>query len=339
MTENEGDGTGRPFRILSLDGGGIKGAFTAAFLAALEVMTGKRLVEHFDLMTGTSTGGIIAVALGLGVPADDVLRLYKEQGPSIFPIPRRGFIGWAAEQWRHVFGPKHSQEVLMRAVKGVVGERRFGESKVRLVIPAFDGNRGAVQLFKTAHSPYYKQDYLLPAATVAVGTAAAPTYFPAYTEAGGGCYLDGGLWANSPVVVGILEATCVLGHRIENVELLSVGTTTCPYHVSHARRSGGFLRWATGLAEVFMQAQVEAALGQARLMVGERMVRVDAEAAPGRFSIDNASAIAELKDLGDQAARRHEKEISQRFLLAPAERFAPYYPIRQPVLSEKFSAP
>ena len=334
MRQSAADGDGRPFRILSLDGGGIKGTFTAAFLAALEAMTGRRLVDHFDLITGTSTGGIIAVALGLGVPAEDVLRLYREQGPSIFPVPRRGVLGWAAGQWRHVFGPKHSQEVLMRAVKGVVGERKFGESRVRLVIPAFDGNRGAVQLFKTAHSPDYKQDYLLPAATVAVGTAAAPTYFQAYTEAGGGCYLDGGLWANSPVVVGLLEATCILGRRIEDVELLSVGTTTCPYHVSHARRNGGFLRWATGLADVFMQAQVEAALGQARLMVGERMLRVNAEAAPGRFSIDNASAIAELKDLGDQAARRHEKEVSQRFLFAPAEPFTPFYAVGQPAPAE-----
>jgi hypothetical protein len=163
---------------------------------------------------------------------------------------------------------------------------------------------------------------------------AAPTYFQAYTEAGGGCYLDGELWANSPVVVGLLEATCILGRRIEDVELLSVGTTTCPYHVSHARRNGGFLRWATGLADVFMQAQVEAALGQARLMVGERMLRVNAEAAPGRFSIDNASAITELKDLGDQAARRHEKEISQRFLFARAEPFTPFYAVGQPAPAE-----
>ncbi len=99
----------------------------------------------------------------------------------------------------------------------MVGGHKLGDSKVRLVVPAFDGDRGSVQLFKTAHRPEYKQDYLLPASTVAVGTAAAPTYFPAYTEAGGGCYLDGGLWANSPAVVGLLEATCILGRDIDDV--------------------------------------------------------------------------------------------------------------------------
>jgi patatin-like phospholipase/acyl hydrolase len=325
MSEIAPDGANSPFRILSLDGGGIKGTFTAAFLAMLESMTHKRVFEHFDLVTGTSTGGIIAVALGLGVPAADLLKLYMEQGPKIFPIPRPGLVGWLAEQWRHLMGPKHSQEILLKAVKGVLGERKLGESRVRLVIPAFDGNRGGVQLFKTAHSPDYKQDYLRPAATVAVGTAAAPTYFQAYTEAGGGCYLDGGLWANSPVVVGLLEATCVLGQRLDEVELLSVGTTSCPYHVSHARRRGGIFRWATGLAEVFMQAQVEAAQGQARLMTRNRMLRVDAVTSPGRFSLDNAAVVAELKDLGEQAARQNEKEISRRFFSTSAAPFTPFY--------------
>src|SRR5688572_19194246 len=91
---------GPPFRILSLDGGGIKGTFTSAVLAGLEEMTHKRIIDHFDLITGTSTGGIIAVALGLGVPAADLLQLYVKEGPAIFPIPRAGILAWVAEKWR-----------------------------------------------------------------------------------------------------------------------------------------------------------------------------------------------------------------------------------------------
>jgi uncharacterized protein len=73
------------FRILSLDGGGIKGAFTAAVLAEWEKATGRVIVDHFDLFSGTSTGGIIALGLGLGIPAERMLQFYKEQGPKIFP--------------------------------------------------------------------------------------------------------------------------------------------------------------------------------------------------------------------------------------------------------------
>lgn len=329
MSLSETDGGRSPFRVLALDGGGIKGTFTAAVLAELEAMTGKRLADHFDLITGTSTGGIIGVALGLGVPASRVLDLYAGRGASIFPVPRPGPRGWLEEWWRHLRGPKHSQEVLEKEIREVLGSRKLGESKVRLVIPAFDGVRGSVQLFKTAHSPDYKQDYQLEAATVALGTAAAPTYFRGYARAGGGCYLDGGLWANSPVVVGLLEATCILGRNIDDVELLSVGTTRCPYHVSHRRRNGGVAHWVAGLPDVFMQAQMEAALGQARLMTRGRLVRIDEMAAPGRFAIDNAGEIADLKSLGQQAARQNEKEISRRFLFAPAEPFRPFYPVEQ----------
>ena len=75
----------RRFRVLSLDGGGIKGTYTASVLASLEKMTGKKIREHFDLITGTSAGGIIAVAMGLAIPVEKILTLYTEHGAKIFP--------------------------------------------------------------------------------------------------------------------------------------------------------------------------------------------------------------------------------------------------------------
>ena len=317
----------QPFRVLSLDGGGIMGAYTAAVLAELERMTGKSLCDYFDLMTGTSTGGIIAVALGLGVPAARVLQLYLEKGPTIFPPPRLGPLGWAWWNGKHLLRPKHSQAVLQQVVEEVVGDRRLGESRVRLVIPAFDADRGSIQLFKTAHRPEYKQDYLLPASTVALSTAAAPTYYRAYTATGGGCYIDGGVWANCPAMVGILEATCILGHPVAGVEVLSVGTTTEPYHVGARQRRGGIARWGRGAATLFMQAQVEGALGQARLITGNRLLRVNSVTTPGRFSLDNSRVVMSLKAMGEQSARTSEQEISKRFLHSPAAPFVPCNPL------------
>jgi patatin-like phospholipase/acyl hydrolase len=324
-----------PFRVLALDGGGIKGTYTASVLASLEEMTGKRIVEHFDLITGTSTGGIIAVGLGLGLPAKEIRAFYVEKGPVIFPQPPSGFIRAA---WRWAFGPKLSQDKLSAAVREVIGERLLGESRCRLVIPAYDGVRGSIHLFKTAHTPEYKQDYLRPALAVAMGTAAAPTYYPAYTDEAGGAYLDGGVWANSPVIVGLLEATCILRRKIDEVEILSIGTTTEPFDVSHARRRGGLLAWNKGLITLFMQAQAEAALGQARLLTNGRMLRIDATTTPGRFALDKATEINDLRSLGDQAARQHEKEISRRFLFAPAEPFTPLYPVGQSAPTERATA-
>src|SRR5438034_10409614 len=144
------------FRILSLDGGGIKGTFTASVAASLERMTGKRLVDYFDLITGTSTGGIIALGLGLGLGAEEILRFYCERGPQIFPTtglhrPLHGL--------RHVFFPKHSQDTLRKSLADVFGPRKLGESKCRLVIPSYDCNAGRIQVFKTAHHERFRQDY------------------------------------------------------------------------------------------------------------------------------------------------------------------------------------
>src|SRR5262249_47157394 len=150
------------FRILALDGGGVKGAYTASVLCTLESLTGKSIGEHFDLITGTSTGGIIAIAIGLGIPLANVLEMYVQQGPKIFHCPLSGWRGAALSCIRHARRPKHSHEALREALETVLGARRFGESRNRLVIPALNAVNGEIQLFKTAHVPAYRMDYQLP---------------------------------------------------------------------------------------------------------------------------------------------------------------------------------
>ena len=194
------------FRILSLDGGGIKGTFSAAFLATLEELTGKSVVRHFDLIAGTSTGGIIALALGLGLPAQEVLGFYLEHGPKIFPVT-----GIRRRAFRHWVRSKHRVDALRTAVSEILGDRRLGESQTRLVIPAFDAVSGDIRLFKTAHHPRFKLDYRELASDIALATSAAPTYFPVFHSGDGGRFMDGGIWANNPTAVAVTEAVGVLG--------------------------------------------------------------------------------------------------------------------------------
>jgi patatin-like phospholipase/acyl hydrolase len=113
----------RMFRILSLDGGGIKGTFSAAALAALEEATGKRCVEQFDLITGTSTGGIIAIGLGLGKSAAEIVEFFREHGPTIFP--GTSLVERTTGLWRWLWGPKHSHDVLRDALTRVLGDKRL----------------------------------------------------------------------------------------------------------------------------------------------------------------------------------------------------------------------
>ncbi len=313
----------RRYRILSLDGGGVKGTYTASFLCTLESLTGKSVGQHFDLITGTSTGGIIAVAIGLGIPLQQVLDLYVSKGPEIFPCPVPGWRGKLASCWRHVVGPKHSHESLRQALDGVLGARRFGESENRLVIPAFNAINGDIQLFKTAHCPAYRMDYQLPAVSVAMATSAAPTYFNAHTDDHGRAFIDGGVWANCPVMVGIVEAVAALGWPVDQLDVLSIGTTAEPFDVSRQRRQGGLLQWNRGLVDVLMAAQVRGSLGLAGALTKQRIRRIDVTTRPGRFSLDNSKEISELRALGENSARQVAEEISEKFLAWPAAKFEP----------------
>ncbi len=311
------------FRILSLDGGGIKGTFTAAVLAELEKMTGKRIAEHFDLITGTSTGGLIAIALGLGISAEEVLTFYEKRGPEIFPLVgmhgriARG-VGWFSK-------PKFSADPLRNAIASVLGNRRLGESRRRLAIPSFNAVNGDIYIFKTAHHERFRQDYKEPAVNAALATSAAPTYFPAFRHESGLSFIDGGIWANTPVTVGIVEALAVMEKSVSDIELLSIGTTDSPYYVDDRQRSGGLAAWNANLIFVQMQAQSAGAIAQAKVLLRDRFVRINAITHPGRFAMDNAKQIMELKALGITEARHRENEISQGFLDIPADPFTPVY--------------
>jgi uncharacterized protein len=192
------------FRILSLSGGGIKGAFSASVLASIEDEIKEPLGEYFDLIVGTSTGGILALGLGFRIPAKKIMDFYRDMGPSIFPATGRlGVKGI----FRQVFGPKYSHEALRAALVQVLADRKFGESKNRLVIPTYDAVRGRIFLFKTAHDPRFQYDVDALAVDVALATSAAPTYFAAspFPAHVGSSFVDGGVWANNPVLVGILR--------------------------------------------------------------------------------------------------------------------------------------
>jgi patatin-like phospholipase/acyl hydrolase len=164
----------KKFRILAIDGGGIKGAFSAAVLAEWEKQTRRVIAEHFDLIAGTSTGGIIALALGFGLPAAKILEFYQKEGPKIFP-------NITAQQklslnLRHLWEPKYSAGPLRTALKGVFGEKCLKDVKCRLLVPAFDVVAGRNYLFKTRHDPRFIFDQDALAVEIALATAAAPTF-------------------------------------------------------------------------------------------------------------------------------------------------------------------
>lgn len=210
-------------------------------LAALEKDTGHRCIDHFDLIAGTSTGAIIALGLGQGLSAAEIVEFYTKHGPTIFPSTSM------ARRWsgvvRHLFQRKHSRRALQAALTQVLGERKFGESLRPLVMQS----AGGYFLLKTAHHEHLRHDYDAPAVEVALATPAAPTYFAAarFPNHGNNSYVDGGVWANSSALAALVDAVHFLGQRLEDVDILSIGTTTTPFNVAERHRSG-ILDWNKG---------------------------------------------------------------------------------------------
>ena len=314
---------GVSFRILALDGGGLKGAFTAAALAAWEKQSGLRIIDHFDLIAGTSTGGILAIGLGLGLSAEEMLKFYLQKGKVIFPITR--IRSRLSHILRHLFVPKYSQRVLLRELRAAFYKdgppTPLKASKCRLVIPAYHAVGGASHQFRTPHHPDLTADADTQAAYVALATAAAPTFFAAariedmVTETS---YFDGGVWANSPAMAAIVEAVCFLRIPVERLDVLSVGTTEEPFTVRQLTKAG-ILHWLRKgkLLSLLMNVQQESSLTLAKRLVGEtRFVRVNVSVAPGSFALDSPSEIGELAQLGSREALKPEilAQVKSRFL-------------------------
>ncbi|WP_088283063.1 CBASS cGAMP-activated phospholipase [Ideonella sp. A 288] len=317
------------FRILSIDGGGIKGAFAASALATLEKDLDCRVADHFDLITGTSTGGIIALGLGLGLSAQEILQFYIDKGPAIFPgtsLVQR--LSGKVKQF--ILGPKHSHQVLRDALEQVFQQRRFGESSCRLVIPTYNAIGGCIFIMKTAHHERFRYDIDAPAVDVALATSAAPTYFAAarFPQHDYASYVDGGVWANCPVLVGVTEALAFLGQKLDDLDVLSIGATTAPFSIAeHADSSA--MDWNVGLVDLMFEAQVQTTLAQAGLMLPGRLHRLNAVVKDGTFSLDDSrpERIKQLVVLGrNEAVKKQNLEpIRQRFL--NGQKAAPFVPV------------
>jgi uncharacterized protein len=329
-SDRETEKEDRFFRILSLDGGGIRGVFPAAFLARLEEHLDYPIGRYFDLIAGTSTGGIIAIGLGLDLSAADILKLYVDQGPAIFDQEHGVVENWIRQRLRgmaHWIATKHSSEALRGALEDVLGARRIGESHTRLVIPAWHPLLERVYIYKTAHHRRLETDYKQPAIDAAMATAAAPTFLKPHMTESGVELLDGGVWANNPIGVAIIEAVGTLGWPGQRLKILSIGTIAEPSKLPMLR---GKLPMAASVTRLFMAGQAHSALGTAKIITGDvhhrkAIWRIDQMAPEGRYTLDKASLISEMCNRAFAEAREQLPELRRHFFGTPADKFVPYY--------------
>lgn len=303
---------GKEFKILSIDGGGIRGMFPAQYLARIEEQTGKKINEYFDLITGTSTGGIIALGLSIGIPAKEIAEIYEKQGKDIFkPVKVKRIlnsipiIGKKASKLTSIFKYSYTNEALKKILKEVFKDKKIRDSDTMLCIPALEHNKAKPKVYKTPHNEKFFLDEKLEMWKVALATSAAPTYFPPALE--DGCKLDGGLWANNPILVGITEAL-YHGIKSEDIKVLSIGTGENLYLGDDSiPKHGGLVHWGPNLLDVFMNAQSYAAMNTASYLVKpENLIRIN-------FTANNVTEKLGLDTVSDKCISILKAEANTAF--------------------------
>lgn len=317
--------TADTFRILSIDGGGIKGILPAAILAECErrFLRGGSASAYFDLLAGTSTGGIIALGLSAGMRAAEVLDIYLTHGGKIFPKgweppfalgrATKSICGFA----RNMAVYRYNREPLERALRDCFGNRTLGTVHRQLNIPTFDGFNEATVL-KTPHHPDFRLDWQEEIVTAALATSAAPTFFSTYRN-GTRHFADGGVWANNPAMVALVDALSCFELDRHTVDILSLGCGEQDLRMSDAQiKWGGMFHWRT-IIETTMQLQSQNALGQAGLLIGrERLLRVTT--APSLAPIDMDDFERARDELPAQARRLVEENAARLEMFFDAER-------------------
>lgn len=198
--------TEKTFKILSIDGGGMRGIYSATILNNLEEKYGQ-IIDYFDMISGTSTGGIIALGLSLGLPAKKMMDFYQIYGPKIFRNHSRNQ-KWLSTIIQFFIRSKYLDLDLRKCLQILLQDHIINDSKCLLCIPITNASnyRGAV--IKTPYRKEFTRDGLLKMVDVALATTAAPTYFPIakLNDKELTHCVDGGLWSNNPALVGLIEA-------------------------------------------------------------------------------------------------------------------------------------
>ena len=322
--------TSEPFRVLSIDGGGIRGIIPGMILAEVERRTKKPIAASFDLIAGTSTGGILA--LGLTIPdedgkprysANDLVRLYHQNGERIFPRPlwrRLPAAGFVAD----VFDDRYPSEGIEGVLHEYFGDSRLKDSLVDVLIPSYAIERRVPFLFKTRHAtnPDRTKTHDFAVRDVARATSAAPTYFEpavirAHRETREDQYalVDGGVYANNPSLCALAEAIHGYGKPIGDIRLVSLGTGQMnrPIRMREAR-GWGLAGWVRPVLSIMMDGMADTVEYQcAQLLKNEQYVRIDDSLTDVDDDMDNASE-RNLRDIGrfaDRLLREREDELEK----------------------------
>lgn len=295
-----------PYRILTFDGGGILGIFSAKILSHL-LGAYPNLLANTDLLAGTSTGGIIALALANGMTPDQLVTFYQTKGSAIFDA------SWLQDiqDIGGLAGAKYDNRQLETIVQSVFGTTKLGDLAKKVLVPSFDldnsqdpfAGAGAPGFVRTWKPKFFHNfdgpdsDGMEFAGDVALRTSAAPTFFPSYQH-----YIDGGVVANNPSLAALAQAldSDTGKQALGNIVLLSIGTGGNSQFVDGHDLDWGLAQWAPTLATLMISGVAGVADYQCSRLLGNKYLRVDPQL-PSPWKMDDVADIPGMIAAADTA--------------------------------------
>jgi len=259
--------------------------------------------------------------LALAEPDKEKATIYTERGERIFPTPVG--VGKLTRALRWLVKPKHDQSTLKDELLRIFGDKVLDDAKTRLVIPSFEGRHGEPFLYKTPHHPDYQKDRHKKFAHVALHTTAAPSYYPGVDD-DGYIMIDGGIWANNPVMNALVDALACFDVARDDIRILSLGTGESTFTVNEKAQHGGVKEWAFMRSfNAAARAQSRNALGQAYLLVGKNNVtRIDVPESDSPIAMDDVRrSVRELPLVARSLVEGTGHHVQHMFLEDAAERY------------------
>lgn len=286
------------YRILSLDGGGIRGTLTIRLIERLSEGY-PAFLENVDLIAGTSTGGILALVLAAGLSPKHVREIYQDLGARVFreDLP----VDLQAEK---LVKADYTSDTLREIIKQVLGDITLGDLKKKVLISSFDLDNETIKPGnpRTWKAKFFHNfdptdpDYVEKVVDIAARTSAAPTYFPIYQG-----YIDGGVVANNPTMCAVAQALePKLGkQKLSDLSVLSLGTGSNPNFLTEMNTSWGLMKWAPHLIGLMMDGAVNLADYQCRQLLGKRYMRINPimQKPVGLDDVKNVPFLLQIADL------------------------------------------
>jgi hypothetical protein len=307
-------GSAPPARIAILEGGGMRGCITAHFLLELEQRAGCPLWQLFDLVVGTSTGGILAALIVCGVPAGQMVDFYQTDGPRIF----KRSPWWALKTLFSAIGSKYDNRALIECIQARI-PISVGQAKTNFMVPTWDGNADENIFIKSFDREEFWNEF--PLAFAAIATSSAPTYFPGFVPKRYGQpekydlfdsrFFDGGFTENNPVTCTLHEifADFPQPQKFQRKPRVIVNFGTGS--VSAKRKGapdGGLLPWAKQVYPRMAALQNKLSERTSRHMFRDgKYIRIDAELdTPIKLDDAHPATLKRMEEVARKAIEKYE---------------------------------